>query len=172
VRSIGGMGAVKSATWWFSRRRRHAPESPAGVEEFDHRVEAWPVGRLRAALDGVPDDLEATALVPQCAGSVMISHEMVVVGAGPDEEDILFDLELEFPSTDLGWSAGRLREALAGVLDRTVIAALARCGPDDLGVQELRVVAAGLCAGESGHRFAIKLDHPSGLRHRPSFRAM
>lgn len=157
--------------WWLSRHKRHVPERPMGVEEFDHRVEAWPVGRLRTALDGVPDDLEATALVPQWAGSVMISHEMVVVGAGPDEEDALFDLELEFPSTDLGWPVGRLREALAGVLDRTVIAALARPAPGDPNVLELRVVAAGLCAGESGYRFAIKLDHPSGRQMRTCCRA-
>jgi len=85
-------------------------------ELFDHQVTAWTAGQLRAALDGVPDDLPVSVLVSEEPGGEF-ADEQVVISAAPwarvnnataeDVRDKLargelqpdhFEISLEFPS--------------------------------------------------------------------------
>jgi hypothetical protein len=52
-------------------------------EEFDHVADAWTVGQLRAALEGVPDDLPIEVITAEEPGSNMAGPDQVVIGAGP-----------------------------------------------------------------------------------------
>lgn len=50
-------------------------------ETLEHVVDAWTVGRLRAALDGLPDDLPVIVEVAEEPGGDMVG-EQVVIHAG------------------------------------------------------------------------------------------
>ena len=52
-------------------------------ELFDHQVTAWTVGQLRAALDGVPDDLPVTVVTAEEPGSGLAGPDQVVISAVP-----------------------------------------------------------------------------------------
>ena len=52
-------------------------------ELFDHQVTAWTVGQLRAALDGVPDDLPVRIITAEEPGSDLAGPEQVVISAAP-----------------------------------------------------------------------------------------
>jgi hypothetical protein len=52
-------------------------------ELFDHQVTAWTVGQLRAALDGLPDDMPVRVITAEEPGSDLAGDEQVVISAGP-----------------------------------------------------------------------------------------
>jgi Family of unknown function (DUF6225) len=52
-------------------------------ELFDHQVTPWTVGQLRAALEGVPDDLPVRVITAEEPGSDLAGDEQVVTGAAP-----------------------------------------------------------------------------------------
>jgi hypothetical protein len=52
-------------------------------ELFEHRVTAWTVGELRAALAGVPDDLPISVVTAEEPGSDLAGDEQVVISASP-----------------------------------------------------------------------------------------
>lgn len=75
-------------------------------EEFEHKVDAWTVGQLRAALDGVPDDMPLICWVAEEPGGKDVCGDQVVFGAGFGnvdwgnglvEDRSRFGLSLEFP---------------------------------------------------------------------------
>lgn len=52
-------------------------------EEFDHQVTPWTVGQLRAALEGLPDDLPVSVITAEEPGSDQAGDEQVVISAAP-----------------------------------------------------------------------------------------
>jgi hypothetical protein len=52
-------------------------------ELFDHQVTAWTVGQLRAALEGVPDELPVRVITAEEPGSDLAGEEQVVISAAP-----------------------------------------------------------------------------------------
>lgn len=52
-------------------------------ELFDHQVTPWTVGQLRAALEGVPDDLPVRVMPAEEPGGDMLGDEQVVISAAP-----------------------------------------------------------------------------------------
>lgn len=52
-------------------------------ELFDHEVTPWTVGQLRAALNGVPDDLLVRVVTAEEPGSDLAGPEQVVISAAP-----------------------------------------------------------------------------------------
>jgi hypothetical protein len=77
-------------------------------EKFEHKVDAWTVGQLRAALDGVSDDLPVVCWVAEEPGGKDICGDQVVFdagfgqvdwgkGEGLQEDKTKFGLSLEFP---------------------------------------------------------------------------
>lgn len=74
--------------------------------EYDHQVTPWTAGQLRAALDGLPDDLPLQVHLAQEPGG-MLTDVQVVIGAGfghgttGDGEEFVgreFQILCEFPS--------------------------------------------------------------------------
>jgi hypothetical protein len=52
-------------------------------ELFDHQVTAWTVGQLRAALEGLPDDLPVRVITAEEPGSNLAGPDQVIIHAGP-----------------------------------------------------------------------------------------
>jgi hypothetical protein len=52
-------------------------------ELFDHQVTAWTVGQLRAALDGLPDDVPVRVIPADEPGSDVAGDDQVVISAAP-----------------------------------------------------------------------------------------
>lgn len=52
-------------------------------EEFDHQVTPWTVGQLRAALEGLPDDLPVSVITAEEPGAGWAGPEQVVISAAP-----------------------------------------------------------------------------------------
>lgn len=77
----------------------------ADDEQFEHTVDAWTAGQLRAALDGVPDDLPLRFVTAEEPGAKVAGPEQVAYAAakgtswnsdtGRPVEAFL--VELEFP---------------------------------------------------------------------------
>jgi Family of unknown function (DUF6225) len=66
-------------------------------EEFEHTVQAWTVGDLRSALEGIPDSMPLVAIIAEEPGSNLAGPDQVVTVAGM-RGDEAFELDLEFPS--------------------------------------------------------------------------
>lgn len=75
-------------------------------EEYHHLVDAWTVGQLRAALDGLPDELPIIVDVAETPGGDLVDEQVVIhVGfghgtTGDGEEYVGRELRIgcEFPS--------------------------------------------------------------------------
>lgn len=74
--------------------------------EYNHQVTPWTVGQLRAALEGLPDDLPLEVMVAEEAGGDFAERQ-VVIGAGfglgttGEGEEFVgreFQISCEFPS--------------------------------------------------------------------------
>jgi hypothetical protein len=52
-------------------------------EEFDHIVTAWTVGKLRQALEGLPDGMPVTVMTAEEPGSEFTGDEQVIISAAP-----------------------------------------------------------------------------------------
>jgi hypothetical protein len=106
-------------------------------ESFDLEVEAWTAGRLRAALDGVPDEVRIVILTAEEPGGNTIVPQVIVdarrpVGRDPDDdedsnenEDVAdpdaFAIECEFPPDTYylpKWPGPRARDAITRLADQ------------------------------------------------------
>jgi hypothetical protein len=95
-------------------------------ELFEHQVSAWTVGRLRAALADLPDDLPVTVITAEEPGSNLAGPDQVVISASPwahvpggEHDDVSaklasgelqpdhFEIDCEFPSGQYYRRAGR-----------------------------------------------------------------
>jgi Family of unknown function (DUF6225) len=52
-------------------------------ELFDHKVTAWTVGQLRAALEGLPDEMPVRVIPADEPGGDIAGADQVVTGAAP-----------------------------------------------------------------------------------------
>ncbi|MEU6460317.1 DUF6225 family protein [Streptomyces sp. NPDC046976] len=75
-----------------------------GADGYHHAVEAWTAGRLRAALDGVPDETIVAGSIP-----MSLAPRPTDPAGGEDDDWVMIDLE-ESPSA--------LSEPMVLVFDR------------------------------------------------------
>ena len=74
--------------------------------EYDHQVTPWTVGQLRAALDGLPEDLPLEVMVAEEPGGDFAERQVVIDagfghGTDVDGEEFVgreFQISCEFPS--------------------------------------------------------------------------
>lgn len=74
--------------------------------EYDHQVTPWTVGQLRAALEGLPEDLPMVAIVAEEPGGDLGEVQVVidagfgtgVAGDGEEFVDREFQICCEYPS--------------------------------------------------------------------------